>query len=193
MFRSFEIIILSFRSDCNSFVAACVYHPPPPRFLHYSISGIFSGFLSSIGSNFLICNDINVHLDVEYGDRSRFNDILQCCSLIQCVNCLTHIMGHTLDVLISPCNSDFVRNVSAGDFISDHTAIRSKGEVVFHECEMIKRPKYAQISNKLIYAYWVDCSNIPHPPLLTPPSVGCRWSVVFGSAPFKYRKLHILS
>ena len=52
-----------------------------------------------------------------------------------------------------------------------------KGEMVFHECEMIKRPKYAQISNKLIYANWVDCSNIPHPPLLTPPSVGCRWSV----------------
>ena len=55
-----------------------------------------SGFLSSIGSNFIICGDINVHLDVECGDRSRFNDILQCCSLIQGVSGLTHILGHIL-------------------------------------------------------------------------------------------------
>ena len=41
-----------------------------------------SGFLSSVGSNFIICCDISVHLNVECGDRSRFNDILQCCSLV---------------------------------------------------------------------------------------------------------------
>ena len=63
---------------------------------------IFWLFLSSIGSNFIICGDMNVHPDVECGDRSRFNDILQC-----------SILGHTLDVLISPCDS-----------ISDHAAIK---------------------------------------------------------------------
>ena len=41
-----------------------------------------SGFLSSTGSSFIICGDINVHLDIECGDRSRFNDILQCCGLV---------------------------------------------------------------------------------------------------------------
>ena len=124
-FRSFEIIILSLGSDYNSFVAACVYRPPgfcTTQFLEDFLA--LSGFLSSIGSNFIICGDINVHLDVECGDRSRFNDILQCCSLSQCVSGPTHILGHTLDVLISPCDSDFVRNVNVGDFISDHAAIR---------------------------------------------------------------------
>ena len=33
--------------------------------------------------------------------------ILQCCSLSQCVSGPTHILGHTLDVLISPCDSHF--------------------------------------------------------------------------------------
>ena len=125
MFRSFEIIILSFRSEYNSFVAACVYRPPgscTTQFLEDFLA--LSGFLSSIGSNFIICGDKNVHLDVECGDRTRFYDILQCCSLIQCVNSPTHILGHTLDVLISPGDSDFVRNVNVGDFISDHAAIR---------------------------------------------------------------------
>ena len=41
----------------------------------------------------------------------------------QCVSGLTHILGHTLDILISPCDSDFVRNVNVGDIISDHAAI----------------------------------------------------------------------
>ena len=53
-----------------------------------------------------------------------FNDILQCCSLSQCVSGPTHIVGHTLDVLISPCHCDFVQNVHFGYFISDHAAIR---------------------------------------------------------------------
>ena len=35
-----------------------------------------SGLLSSTGSKFIIFGDINVHQDVECGDRSRFNDIL---------------------------------------------------------------------------------------------------------------------
>ena len=51
----------------------------------------------------------------ECGDRCRFNDILQCCGLVQSVSGPTHLLGHTLDVLISPCDSDFVRNVSVGD------------------------------------------------------------------------------
>ena len=124
VFRSFEIIILSFRSDYNSFVAACVYRSPgscTTQFLEDFLA--LSGFLSLIGSNFIICDDINVHLDVECGNRSRFNDILQCCSLSQCVSGPTHILGHTLDILISPCDSDFVRNVNVGDFISGHAAI----------------------------------------------------------------------
>ena len=95
-----------------------------PQGLHYSISGRFFGsFWVSVFSWFQFhhFSDINIHLDVECGDRSRFNDILQYCSLIQCVNGLTHIQGHTLDILLSPCDSDFVCYVCVCDF--DHAAI----------------------------------------------------------------------
>ena len=63
VFRSFEIIILSFKSDYNSFVAACVYRPPgscTTQFLEDFLA--LSGFLSSTGSSFIICGDINVPL-----------------------------------------------------------------------------------------------------------------------------------
>ena len=77
--RSFEIIIISFKSDYNSFVAACVYHLQgscTTQFLEDFLA--LSGFLSSTGSNFIICGDINVHLYVESSDKSRINNMLQC-------------------------------------------------------------------------------------------------------------------
>ena len=35
----------------------------------------------------------------------------------------THILGHTLDVLIPPCDSDFVGDVTMDAVISDHAVI----------------------------------------------------------------------
>ena len=162
VFRLFEIIILSFRSDYNSFVAACVYRPSgscTTQFLEDFLA--LSGFLSSIGSNFIICGDINAHLDVECGDRSRFNDILQCWSLIQGVSGPTHILGHTLDVLISPYDSDFVRNVSVGDFISDHAAIQCQLDLSHPSPCMEKMVFYCRYHRIDIDQFRNDLSNIP--------------------------------
>ena len=106
VFRSFKIIILSFRSNYNSFVAACVYHPPVlvlPNF--WKIFWFFLAFCLQLVpiSSFVVTYMFIWMLSVA---------ILQCCSLSQCVSGPTHILGHTLDVLISPCDSDFVRNVN---------------------------------------------------------------------------------
>ena len=165
VFRSFEILIVSFMSDHNSFVAACLYHPPgscTTQFLEDFLA--LSGFLSSLGSNFIICGNINVHLDVECGDRSRFNDILQCCSLSQRVSGPTHILGHTLDVLISPGDSDFVYNVYIGDFISDHAAIRCQLNFSHPPTCMEKMVSYRRYHRIDIDQFRNDLSNIPFVP-----------------------------
>ena len=160
MFRSFEIIILSFRSDYNSFVS--LYRPPGSCTTQFQEDFLaLSGFLSSFGSNFIICGDINVHLDVDCGDRSRFNDILQCCSLIQCVSCLTHILSRTRDVLISPCDSDFVHNVSVGDFISNHAAIRCQLDFSHPTTCIEKNVSYCRYHRIDIDQFRNDLSNIP--------------------------------
>ena len=162
VFRSFEIIILSFKSDYNSFVAACVYRPPgscTTQFLEDFLA--LSGFLSSTRSSFIICGDINVHLDIECGDRSRFTDILQCCGLVQSVSGPTHLLGHTLDVLISPCDSDFVRNVSVGDFISDHAAIRCQLDFSHPSTSIDKWVSYRRYHRIDIDQFRNDLNNIP--------------------------------
>ena len=133
VFRSFEIIILSFRSDYNSFVAACVYRPPGSctiLFLEDFLA--LSGFLSSIGS-----------------------------SLIQCVSGLTHILGHTLDVLISPCNSDFVRNVRVGDFISGYSAIQRQLDFSHPTTCIEKMVSYRRYHRIDIDQFCNGLSNIP--------------------------------
>ena len=120
-----------------------------------------SCFLSSIGSNFIICDDINVHLDVECGDRSRFNNILQCCTLIQGVSGPTHILGHTLDIFISPCDSDFVSNVSVGDFLSDHAAVRCQLDFSHTSTCIEKMVSYHRYDRIDINQFRNDLSNIP--------------------------------
>ena len=120
-----------------------------------------SGFLSSIGSNFIICGNINVHLDVECGDRSRFNDNLQCCSLRQSVSGPTHILGHTLDVLISLCDSDFVHNINVGDFISDHAAIRCQLNFSHPTSCIEKMVSYCRYHRIDIDQFCNGLSNIP--------------------------------
>ena len=98
---------------------------------------------------------------VEYGDRSRFNDILQCCSLSQCVSGPTHILGHTLDILISPCDSDFVHNVHVGDFISDHAAIRCQLNFSHQTTCIEKMVSYRRYHRIDIDQFRNDLSNIP--------------------------------
>ena len=132
--------------------------------MYYSFSKDFlalSGFLSSTGSKFIICDDINVHLDVECGDRSRFNNILQCCGLVQSVSSPTHIRDHTLDILISPSDSDFVCNVSVGDFISDHAAIRCQLDISHPSTSSEKLVSYRRYHRIDIDQFRNDLNNIP--------------------------------
>ena len=120
-----------------------------------------SGFLSSTRSRFIICGDINVHLDVECCDRSRFSNILQCCGLVQSVNGPTHLLGHTLDVLISTCDSDIVHNVCVGDFNSDHAAIRCQLDFSHPSTSIDKWIPYHQYHRINIDQFRNDLNNIP--------------------------------
>ena len=139
-----------------------MYRPPgscTTQFLEDFLA--LSGFLSSTGSSFIICGDINVHLDIECGDRSRFNDILQCCGLVQSVSGPTHLLGHTLDVLISPCDSDFVRNVNVWDFISDHAVIRCQLDFSHPSTSIDKWVSYRRYHRIDIDQFRNDLNNIP--------------------------------
>ena len=90
-----------------------------------------------------------------------------CCSLVQGVGGPSHILGHTLDVLISPCDSDFVRNVSVGDFISDHAAIRCQLDFSHPSTSIDKLVSYCWYHKIKIDQFCKDLNTIYH--LFCPP------------------------
>ena len=67
VFRSFKIIILPFRSNYYSFFAACVYRSGFCTTQYWKIFWLCLAFLSSIGSNFIICGFIIWMLSVVIG------------------------------------------------------------------------------------------------------------------------------
>ena len=75
----------------------------------------------------LIVGDFNIHWDVEE-DRERLllNDMLKSANLNQHVNDVTHIGGHTIDLIITKMDDNIVNNISVGSLLSDHFAIHFK-------------------------------------------------------------------
>ena len=55
--------------------------------------------------NLIILGDINVHYeDKEDLDKQAFVDLLNTFRLKQCINCITHEAGHTVDSIIMQIN-----------------------------------------------------------------------------------------
>ena len=96
----------------------------------------FSEFISehvTTTAEIIIVGDLNLHLDINTNPHTRqFTNLLACSGLKQHVNEPTHILGHTLDILITRDTSDVVCNVEVvdiglsdndGNVIRDHYAI----------------------------------------------------------------------
>ena len=96
----------------------------------------FSEFISehvTTTAEIIIVGDLNLHLDITTNPHTRrFINLLACSGLKQHVNDPTHILGHTLDILITRDTSDVVSNVEVldiglsdndGNVIRDHYAI----------------------------------------------------------------------
>ena len=49
---------------------------------------------------------------------------LDSCDLKQLVNQVTHLHGHTLDLILSPSDQDTIVDVKICDFVSDHALVK---------------------------------------------------------------------
>ena len=66
---------------------------------------------------------------------------LDSCDLKQFVNQPTHLLGHTLDLILSPIDQDTIIDVKIGDFVSDHAV----------KCSIILPHQAAHTQNKVKY------------------------------------------
>ena len=129
--KSFQFMECLVQSDSSSFVVVCLYRPPTSQSNPVSFSVFCSEFdeylpevLSDHGDP-LILGDFNVHVnDTDNHDNKKFSDILSTYNLQQHVEVPTHISGHTIDLLITKCNSKYCLSTPTSDFfIVDHSFI----------------------------------------------------------------------
>ena len=116
---TFENIVISIITHSKSFAVACVYHTPGSCSSAYLDDFLFFyGFLSSLTSSFIVCEDFKVHWDTDCIDQRKFFNLLDTSNLAQNLNKSTHLHGHILDLILSPSN------VAVGDLVSDHTLMK---------------------------------------------------------------------
>ena len=101
----------------------------------------------------VIAGDLNFHVnDDNNAEATQFNEILSTYNLTQLVQNPTHESGYTLDLVITRALSNFVRNVTVEQKISDHFAINcqlalkkpgiEKKEVTFRKLNQIDFDKF---------------------------------------------------
>ena len=113
-----------------------------PANFRKNLCPFYVSFLSSINSSYHIFGDINIHVDVSGGDGYKFMTFLDSCDLKQFVNQPTHLLGHTLDLILSPIDQDTIIDVKIGDFVSDHALVK---------CSIILPHQAAHTQNKVKY------------------------------------------
>lgn len=110
-------------TTCDTSVRlAVVYRPPSSKQNGFKNSEFFnqwSLFLSDYATHdkeVLIVGDLNFHVDADDDtDAQHFMDTISTCGLQQHVHESTHVMGHTLDVVISRETSSIVSKVVVTD------------------------------------------------------------------------------
>ena len=101
----------------------------------------------------VIAGDLNFHVnDDNNTEATQFSEILSTYNLTQFVQDPTHESGYTLDLVITRALPNFVRNVTVGEKISDHFAVKcqlalkkpgiEKKEVTFRKVNQIDFDKF---------------------------------------------------
>ena len=140
--EAFESVSAKFRDDSGENVCcSCVYRTGNINELFF---GEFDDFLGSLFikySKFIICGDINIHLDKKSDSNSqKFNDLISSYGLNQLVDEPTHKSGHTLDIVIGSHNviKESTIEVSKADSASFPTCDHFTVCFYLNQCDSIQ-------------------------------------------------------
>ena len=99
-------------------------HPITPRVFFEEFGSYLETIILSPES-FILTGDYNFHVDVEDNPDARtFLDLLASMGLKQHVNVLTHVSGHTLDLLMTREHDPVTSSVPVADrYLSDHASV----------------------------------------------------------------------
>ena len=164
-----------------------IYRPPYSSNHSISISTFldeFSSYLESVvicSEPLIIAGDFNIHMD-NPSDSKHFSELLESISLTQHVHQPTHVVGHTLDLIITRSSDHILCSDPTTDqLFSDHFSISCLLSLLkphLESKEVTIRPKMIDLQPFLDdLASSELCRNPPHDPddLLISYNTTLRW------------------
>ncbi len=119
---SFEAICGSISNGNICFNILNIYRPPGSNSAFLDQFQETLSHLSSLPHNLVILGDFNIHIDTPSSQTTNFLETLESFNLHQNVNFPTHILGHSLDLIITSSTCDLT-SVVPSDRISDHFTV----------------------------------------------------------------------
>ena len=132
-FNSFEHIIIQVVFQEVTLNMVCIYRPPGTNTSFVDDFSDLICHLNSLKHTFVIVGDINID-PKSHILSNKYNSLLEEFELKQHVDFLTHILGNTLDHLITPESSRLVKSLNISDCFSDHMVIRAVLDITKPKC-----------------------------------------------------------
>ena len=125
-YSTFELQCMTVESKTNSLVCVLIYRPPKPD---KDFIAEFSGFLShfvSLHDRLLVLGDFNIHVCCPDKPMVKeFCDAVNAFGLTQHIHQATHLLGHTLDLVLS-------YGFSVGNIMVEETSFSDHLPVLFN-------------------------------------------------------------
>ena len=123
-YSSFENLLIKISLQNEPAFFSIYTNPHTPTFYEQ-----FNALLENIyptTDNLVIIGDFNIHMDTNSNDSKKFHALLGSFDLHQNVNFPTHILGHTIDLVLTKSRNDNISHVHATEAFSDHLSITFK-------------------------------------------------------------------
>ena len=160
-FCSFECNIVKIPLKDNKFIVLISVY----RLQFIPVSEFISEFsdlletYAVLNEYFVIAGDVNIHTETDESSSRKFLDLLDLYDLRQHVVGPTHIMGHTIDVIITPNKESFVTDIAINHIdLSHHFLIDFKitAQVITNSTKHIK---YRTVKNIDSTAFCKDLTD----------------------------------
>ena len=148
-YSSFENLLIKISLQNESCLFLNIYKPPstsPATFYEQ-----FNAALLENTDNLVIIGDFNIHMDTNSNDSKNFCAILRSFDLLQKVHFPTHILGHTIDLVLTKSRKDNISHVHATEAFSDHFTITFKVNITPPKNESLETPSLSENTIKSIW------------------------------------------
>jgi len=130
-FDSFEHILTKFVTSSVTYHIITIYRPPPNQKNQLSSSSFLEEFADLLSfaillkGELLINGDFNYHLNnTSNVDTQQFISLLESCNIKQHISDPTHLLGNTIDLLLTRSSDCGLHNIRVTDqLISDHFVV----------------------------------------------------------------------